>query len=415
MTDSPGAARPTRFAAFRHKGFPSYWIALVGTWFAVQILTVAVGWQVYDLTRDPFDLGLVGLSQFAPALLLVLVTGAVADRFSRRGIMSICLLVMALCSGIFTAIAMQGGTDVIYIFLLLALFGTARAFYNPARQAIVPNLVPAHDLPNAITLSSTAHNLATICGPVAGGILYAIRPELAYLVATALLVGSAALVLWIPRAAKRLPVQNAGWEALSAGLRYIFREKVVLGAVSLDLFVVVLGGAAALMPIYASDILGVGPTGLGILRAAPAVGAIAVGFYLMANPIRDHAGHVLFASVAGFGIFTLVFALSETFWLSIFALVLLGGCDMVSVFVRGTLVQLWTPDELRGRVNAVNQVFVGASNELGAFRAGTMAAFMGPVAAVALGGAGALVVAGLWLRWFPALRRIRQLGGPEAG
>lgn len=415
MTDAPAAASASRFAAFRHKGFPSYWIALVATGFAVQIQTVAVGWQVYDLTRDPFDLGLVGLSQFAPALLLVLVTGAVADRFSRRGIMSICLGVMAACAGLFAAIALRGGTDVLYIFALLALFGTARAFYNPARQAIVPNLVPARDLPNAITLNSTAHNLATICGPVAGGILYAIRPELAYLVAVALLIGSAALVLWIPRAAKRLPVQNAGWEALSAGLRYIFREKVVLGAVSLDLFVVVLGGAAALLPIYASDILGVGPTGLGILRAAPAVGAIAVGFYLMANPIRDHAGHVLFASVAGFGVFTLVFALSETFWLSILALVLLGGCDMVSVFVRGTLVQLWTPDELRGRVNAVNQVFVGASNELGAFRAGTMAAVMGPVAAVALGGVGALAVAGLWLRWFPGLRRIRQLDGPEAG
>jgi MFS family permease len=413
MTETPAAAEPTRFSAFRHKGFPSYWVALVATWFAVQILTVAVGWQVYDLTRDPFDLGLVGLSQFAPALLLVLVTGAVADRFSRRGIMSICLVVMAVCAGFFALIALRGGTDVIYIFALLALLGTARAFYNPARQAIVPNLVPAHDLPNAITLNSTAHNLATICGPVAGGILYAIRPELAYFVALALLVGSAMLVLWIPRAPKRLPIQDAGWEALSAGLRYIFREKVVLGAVSLDLFVVVLGGAAALMPIYASDILGVGPTGLGILRAAPAVGAIAVGFYLMANPIRDHAGHILFASVAGFGVFTLVFALSETFWLSILALVLLGGCDMVSVFVRGTLVQLWTPDELRGRVNAVNQVFVGGSNELGAFRAGTTAAFMGPVAAVALGGVGAVVVAGLWLRWFPGLRRIRQLSGPE--
>jgi MFS family permease len=413
MTEIPDAAVPTRFSAFRHKGFPSYWVALVATWFAVQILTVAVGWQVYDLTRDPFDLGLVGLSQFAPALLLVLVTGAVADRFSRRGIMSICLVVMALCAGLFALIALRGGTDVIYIFALLALLGTARAFYNPARQAIVPNLVPAHDLPNAITLNSTAHNLATICGPVAGGILYAIRPELAYFVALALLVGSAMLVLWIPRAPKRLPIQDAGWEALSAGLRYIFREKVVLGAVSLDLFVVVLGGAAALMPIYASDILGVGPTGLGVLRAAPAVGAIAVGFYLMANPIRDHAGHILFASVAGFGVFTLVFALSETFWLSILALVLLGGCDMVSVFVRGTLVQLWTPDDLRGRVNAVNQVFVGGSNELGAFRAGTTAAFMGPVAAVALGGVGAVVVAGLWLRWFPGLRRIRQLSGPE--
>jgi MFS family permease len=223
---------------------------------------------------------------------------------------------------------------------------------------------------------------------------------------------AAVLTARIPRADRRLPIQNAGWEALSAGLRYIFREKVVLGAVTLDLFVVILGGAMALMPIYASDILNVGPTGLGLLRAAPAVGAIGVGLYLMVNPIRDHAGHMLFASVAGFGVFTLVFAFSEVFWLSIAALVLIGGCDMIGVFVRGTLVQLWTPDELRGRVNAVNQVFIGASNELGAFRAGTMAAFIGPVAAVAIGGIGALAVAGLWLRWFPGLRRIRHLGAP---
>jgi MFS family permease len=412
MTDSVGPPAPARFAAFGHKGFPSYWLGHVFAGFAVQIQTVAVGWQVYDLTRDPFDLGLVGLSQFAPALLLVLVTGAVADRFSRRGIMAICLMIMGAIAGALALIAQRGETDVIYIFLLLALFGTARAFYNPARQAIVPNIVPPASLANAITLNATAHNLSTICGPVAGGILYAIRPDLAYLVALGLMVLSAVLVLRIPRAVRRLPVQNAGWEALSAGLRYIFREKVVLGAVTLDLFVVVLGGAAALLPIYASDILGVGPTGLGLLRAAPAVGAIVVGFYLMFYPIRDRAGHVLFASVAGFGLFTLVFALSEVFWLSMLALVLIGGCDMVSVFVRSTLVQLWTPDDLRGRVNAVNQVFVGGSNELGAFRAGTTAAFVGPVAAVALGGLGAVAVAGLWLRWFPGLRRIRHLDGP---
>ncbi len=412
MSDSAGVAPSAKFPAFRHKGFPSYWLAMVCTGFAVQIQTVAVGWQVYDLTRDPFDLGLVGLSQFAPALLLVLVTGAVADRFSRRGIIGLSLLIMAACAGAMAALARQPETNVLSIFLLLAIFGTARAFFNPARQAIVPNLVPAHDLSNAITLNSTAHNLATICGPVAGGILYAIRPDLAYLAALGLMVLAAVLTARIPRAAHRLPIQNAGWEALSAGLRYIFREKVVLGAVTLDLFVVILGGAMALMPIYASDILNVGPTGLGLLRAAPAVGAIGVGLYLMVNPIRDHAGHMLFASVAGFGVFTLVFAFSEVFWLSIAALVLIGGCDMIGVFVRGTLVQLWTPDELRGRVNAVNQVFIGASNELGAFRAGTMAAFIGPVAAVAIGGIGALAVAGLWLRWFPGLRSIRHLGAP---
>lgn len=412
MTDAPAAETPARWAAFRHRGFTAYWIALVATGFAVQIQTVAIGWQVYELTRDPFDLGLVGLSQFAPALALMLVTGAVADRFSRRWVMAICLAVMAGCAGLFALIAQSGTSNILYIFALLAVFGTIRAFYNPARQSIVPNIVPDGDLANAIALNTTAHNVATISGPVAGGILYAIRPDLAYLVAMALLVGSAALVLRIPRAPHRAPILGASWSALSAGLRYIVREKVVLGAMSLDLFAVILGGAAALLPIFASDILNVGPTGLGVLRAAPAVGAIAVGLYLMAVPIRDHAGHILFVSAAGFGLFTLIFALSETFWLSVVALALVGGCDMVSVFVRSTLVQLWTPDELRGRVNSVNQVFIGASNEVGGFRAGTMAAFLGPVAAVALGGLGALAVAALWMRWFPDLRRIRRLDSP---
>ena len=412
MTNIHAEDRPTRWPAFRHRGFTAYWIALVATGFAVQILTVAIGWQVYELTRDPFDLGLVGLSQFAPALALMLVTGAVADRFSRRWVMAISLVIMAGCAALFALIARTGMSDVLFIFALLAVFGTVRAFYNPARQSIVPNIVPARDLANAIALNTTAHNVATISGPVAGGILYAVRPDLAYLVAMALLAGSAALVLRIPKAAHRAPIVGASWTALSAGLRYILRDKIVLGAMSLDLFVVILGGAAALLPIYASDILNVGPTGLGVLRAAPAVGAIGVGLYLMTAPIRDHAGLVLFASVAGFGLFTLIFALSEIFWLSVVALAIVGGCDMISVYVRSTLVQLWTPDELRGRVNSVNQVFIGASNEVGGFRAGTMAAFVGTVPAVAIGGLGALVVAALWMRWFGELRRIRRLDSP---
>lgn len=402
-------------ASFRSRGFLCYWLALLFAGFAVQIQTVAIGWQIYDMTRDPLNLGLVGLSQFLPALLLVLITGAVSDRYSRRTILAICLFAEGLCALALLAFTVGGSDRLALVFLVLIALGTARAFYNPARQSIVPNLVPDRDVPNAITLSVTAGQFATVAGPVAGGLLYAIAPELAYGLAAALLAAAAGLVLLI-----RLPRRiGAGayptWESLSAGFRYIWTEKVVLGAVTLDLFAVLLGGAVALLPVYAIEVLDVGPTGLGLLKAGPAIGAIAVGFYLMARPIRDHAGLVMFAAVAAFGLFTTVFALSETVWISVLALVALGGCDMVSVFIRNTLVQVWTPDALRGRVNAVNQVFVGASNELGAFRAGTSAALIGAVPAVLLGGIGTIAVAGLWLLWFPGLRRTRHLTSPYLG
>lgn len=397
--------------AFRNPGFTSYWIALLCNGFGVQIQTIAVAWYVYDLTRDPLDLGLIGLSQFLPALLLVLVTGAVADRFSRRRVMSLCLLLMALCGAGLMALTAEARPDVRYIFALLALFGAARAFYNPARQSLVPNLVPAGELQNAIAVNTTAAHIGTICGPVAGGLLYGVHPHAAFGTALALFALASVFVFLIPQPAQRLQKGHPTWETLSAGFRFIWQSKVILGAISLDLFAVVLGGATALLPVYARDILEIGPLGLGLLRAGPAVGAIAVGVYLMANPISNHAGRIMFAAVAGFGVFTIVFALSETVWISVAALMLVGGTDMVSVYVRGTLVQLWTPDELRGRVNAVNQLFIGTSNEFGAFRAGGSAALIGPVAAVVVGGAGTLAVAGLWIRWFPALARIRRLDG----
>ena len=398
-----------RFAAFRHAGFPRYWAAHVCVVFALQIQTVAVGWQVYAITGNPFDLGLVGLSQFLPAILLVLVTGAVADRFSRRHILGACLGLQALTAAGLVAFARGGAEAVAPIFGLLVVFGIGRAFYTPARQAIVPNLVPPADLPNAIAVTSTAQQAATICGPVAGGVLYALQPGAAYGATLVLLLLSAALMLSIPQPAQQRAPGYATWEKLSAGIRYIWREKVVLGAISLDLFAVLLGGAVALLPVYAADVLKVGPEGLGMLRAAQAVGAIAMGTLLIWRPIADHAGRIMFAAVFAFGAFTLVFALSEIVWLSALALMLMGAADMVSVNIRGTLIQLWTPDELRGRVNAVNQVFIGASNEIGGFRAGTMAAFMGPVAAVALGAGGTLAVAGLWMRAFPGLVRVRDL------
>lgn len=404
------AAGAGRFAAFSNRGFLAYWAAIMLTGFAVQIQTVSVGWYVYDLTRNPFDLGLVGLSQFLPALLLVVVTGSVADRFSRRGIMAVCLVAMAGVAMTLLLVTSHGYTEVWPVFASVSLYGVARAFYNPARQSLIPNLVPSQHLPTAIAANSTGNQMATICGPAVGGLLYAIRPELAYGAAAIFVLLAALLVAFaIPRQGRRPGKLAPGWGTLSAGFNYIWSNKLVLGAISLDLFAVLFGGAIALLPVYARDILAVGPAGLGLLRSGPAIGAIAVSTLLMIRPIRNHAGLIMFLAVGGFSIATMVFALSTMLWLSVAMLILVGAFDMVSVNLRSILVQLSTPDELRGRVNAVNQVFIGASNEVGAFRAGSMAILVGPVAAVALGGAATLAVAVLWSRLFPGLRHVRQL------
>lgn len=410
MLDDDTKTPAGRFAAFSSPGYRAYWIALMLNGFAVQIQTVAVGWYVYDLTANPLDLGLVGLSQFAPALLLVLVTGSVADRFSRRGIMAVSLAAEAVTAGVLLTVTTLGLATPLPIFFAMALFGVARAFYNPARQSIVPNLVPGAHLANAIAANSTASQFATICGPVAGGLLYAIGPNYAYGTTAILLIISSLVVLFgVPRQGRPGSRGPAGWDTLSAGFRYIWTRKPILGAISLDLFAVLFGGAMALLPVYARDILDVGPEGLGLLRAGPAIGAIIMGVLFMMRPIRNHAGIIMFIAVAGFGVATFVFALSDTLWLSVAMLVLIGGFDMVSVNIRSILIQLWTPDDVRGRVLAVNQVFIGASNELGAFRAGVMAIWIGPVAAVALGGAVILGVAGVWAALFPQLRDVKRL------
>jgi MFS family permease len=407
----PSASPDQRYAAFRHGAFLRYWLARFMATFATQIVSVAVGWQIYDLTRDPFDLGLVGIIQFAPSLLLVLVTGAVADRFGRRLIMGLAAALEMLCAGALVLLTMHGLAGPGPIFVVLALFGVARAFFGPASASLVANLVPEKDFANAIAWNSSAWQTATIVGPVAGGLIYGIAAEASYGTAVAMMAAAALLVLTIPRPAQHTETVQPTLSSLFDGFRYIWREKIVLGAISLDLFAVLLGGATALLPVYARDILELGPWGLGLLRAAPGVGAIAVAMWLAGHPIRDHAGLILLFFVGMFGVFTAVFGVSTIPWLSIAALALLGAADMISVYVRETLIQLWTPDRLRGRVNAVNQVFVGASNELGEFRAGMMATFFGTVPAVLFGGAGAIAVAGLWAWLFPALRRIRHLDG----
>jgi MFS family permease len=400
-----------RYAAFRHSAYLRFWVARFFTTFATQIVSVAVGWQIYDLTRDPFDLGLVGLIQFAPALLLVLVTGAVSDRFGRRLIMGLSATLEAACALALLILTMRGLTSPAGVFAVLLVFGIARAFFGPASASLVANLVPAKDFANAIAWNSSAWQTATIVGPVAGGLLYGVAAEYAYGVATAMMVGAAVMIFSIPKPRQHTETERPSLETLFAGFRYIMSEKVVLGAISLDLFAVLLGGAVALMPVYARDILELGPWGLGLLRAAPGIGAILVAVWLAGHPIRDHAGIIMFVFVGFFGLFTIVFGVSTVPWLSITALALLGAADMISVYIRETLIQLWTPDRVRGRVNAVNMVFVGASNEVGEFRAGSMAALVGTVPAVVFGGVGAIGIAALWAWLFPQLRKAKHLDG----
>ena len=411
MTTPSETFETDRWAAFRHAPFARYWVSRLASSFAMQIQTVAVGWQVYDLTRDPFDLRLVGLSQFMPALLLVLVTGAVADRFKRRTIMAVCVTIEALCAVALVVFTVAGIRSAVPIFLVLVAFGTARAFYGPAQQSLLPNIVPTPILSSAIALNSLSWQVATITGPVAGGLLYGIAPEVAYGTAAVLFFLGAVLILLVPRPAQRTTREPATWETIAAGFRYIWREKIVLGAISLDLFAVLLGGATALLPVYARDILETGPWGLGLLRTGPAIGAVTVAIYLTMHPLRDHAGLLMFLFVGVFGLGTVVFGVSTLVWLSVLALIVMGGADMVSVYIRETLIQLWTPDNVRGRVNAVNGVFVGASNELGEFRAGISAALIGTVPAVVVGGLGTIAVTALWFYWFPELRKARHLSG----
>lgn len=377
----------------------------------MHIVSVAVGWQIYDLTRDPFDLGLVGLVQFAPALLLVLVTGAVSDRYNRRMIVAICQYVEGACAAVFLILTATGEITPGAIFSVLAVFGVARAFLNPASQSLIPNLVPSESLASAIALSSASWQIAVITGPVAGGLLYGVAPEAAYGVALVLFAAAATLVVFVPKPPQKTLREPATLHTVVAGFRYVWSEKIVLGAISLDLFAVLLGGAVALLPAYARDVLDVGPWGLGLLRSGTGIGAILMGFYLAFRPVRDHAGLVMFACVGLFGVAIAVFSVSTVVWLSVLALAVAGAADMVSVYIRETLIQLWTPDAVRGRVNAVNMVFVGASNELGEFRAGSVAALVGIVPAALMGGLGSVAVAVLWMFLFPDLRKARHLTG----
>ena len=399
--------------ALTYRPYVFYLGALACVNFAVQIMSVAVGWQVYDITHDPYYLGIVGLAQFLPALALVLVTGLVADRFNRRVILGLCLAAEVVAAGCLLAFTVASPAVIWPVFVILIGLGIARAFFNPAGDALAPNLLSKEAIPHGISLGSMTWQTASIVGPVMGGLLYGFSPELAYGVATALLGLAALSVFMIGDVPQENHVNETSIHTLLAGFKFIKSEQIVLGAISLDLFAVLLGGAIALLPVYAKDILHAGPLGLGLLRSSIGIGSIPVALWLAKYGIKDHAGKILFVCVAGFGVFTNVFGFSTSIPLSIFALMMMGAFDMVSVYVRETLMQLRTPDEVRGRVNAVNRVFIGASNELGEFRAGMVAWKLGAVTAVVMGGVGTMAVAAIWSQMFPKLRDARKLAAKE--
>ncbi len=387
--------------------FVRYLLTRFAAGVAVQIQTVAVGVQVYSLTHDPFDLGLIGLSQFVPFVACVLIAGHVADRFDRKAIVLGCLAVLVLCAGALAVFAAIGIRTPGPVLAVMVVFGIARAFMAPASTALMPNLVPKPLFGSAVALNSSAWQIATVAGPALGGLIYAATsPKVVYGIVAALLGLSVAFMLGLRTPKAEVAPEAATWQSVVEGLKFVWRREVILGAISMDLFAVLFGGATALLPAIAAEVLHVGVAGIGWLRAAPGAGAAVTAAWLTFRPIDRHAGRAMFIGVTVFGLATIVFGVSRSFWLSLVALVLLGAADMVSVFVRHVLVQLETPDAMRGRVGAVNSMFIGASNELGEFESGVTAAWWGLKPAVVVGGLATLGVSALWARWFPALRRM---------
>jgi MFS family permease len=393
----------------RHKPFAFYWFARGFTSIAFQIQGVAVGWQVYALTGSAFYLGLVGLAQFLPMFLLTLVVGHVADRHDRRMVVRLCQIVEGLAAAALALGSFSGWQSKESILAVVFIAGAARAFEAPTLHALVPGLVPAPLIPRAVAWSASAQQTATILGPAFGGLLYTAGATTAYATASILFLTASSLIALI-RIERTPPNREpVSLQSLFAGIVFIRNRPVILGAISLDLFAVLLGGATALLPVYARDILVAGPSGLGLLRSAPAVGALAMSIFLARHMIEHRIGWIMFGAVVIFGVATIVFALSTSFVLSLGALVVLGAADVISVVIRSSLVQIKTPDEMRGRVSAVNSMFIGTSNQLGEFESGLTAALFGVVPAVLIGGVGTIVVVILWMRLFPQLLRIDSL------
>ena len=403
--------RPSAVRAFRAPDFRRFLGSRVLSILGLEMVSVAVAWQVYALTHRPIDLGYVGLAQFLPAVFLTLPAGHAADRFERRNVVLLCHLAFGVCAGLLALLAFRKVDTPLPIFGVLVLLGTARAFNAPAAQALMPSLLPSGDFQNAVAWNSSSFQVASVAGPALGGALYAAlgNAELVYLVAVGISVIDAAVLLGVRTRTGRMEARATSWATVLAGVKYVWENKVVLGSISLDLFAVLLGGAVALMPVFAQDVLHTGAWGLGLLRAAPAVGAGIVGLSLAIRPLSRRVGRTMLLGVAIFGAATVAFGLSRSLWLSLVLLVVMGGSDMLSVFVRLTLVQISPPPEMRGRVNAVNMLFIGASNELGEFESGLTAQWLGPVRAVVAGGVGTLLVVLAWTRLFPELRRVDRL------
>ncbi|WP_426690315.1 MFS transporter [Rhodanobacter ginsengiterrae] len=403
------ATSPTAGSLRQHHAFVAFWFARIASGFGFQMLSVAVGWQIYALTGRAFDLGLIGLVQFVPSVLLALPAGHVADQFERRRIVLLGQLVEWIAIAVLAGLSLAHDIHEVGILLLVFVIGIAKAFEFPALQSMLPALVPAEVLPRAMAVNGSAGQAAMIMGPAVGGLLYVAGPGVVYATCAVLYLISITLMARLRYAQAPPKREPATLQTVFAGVHFIRRRPDVLGVISLDLFAVLLGGATALLPIFAKDILHTGPWGLGLLRAAPAVGALLMSVWLARHAMQRRVGMIMFAAVAGFGVATLVFALSTALWLSLAALFALGAFDMVSMVIRGSLVQLDTPDDMRGRVSAVNAIFINTSNQLGEFESGMLAAWLGAVGATLIGGIGTLVVVGLWMGMFPSLRRRQQL------
>ena len=392
-----------------HRPFLAFWLARVFTASGFQMLTVAIGWHLYQLTGNVLDLGLVGLVEFAPRVLFMLHTGHVADRYDRRKVAALCQSLQGLIA---LALAVGSATDNVtreLIFALAFLLGATRSFEMPATQALLPNVVPPGLFPRAVAASASATQSATIVAPAVGGFLYAFGSLWVYGPTVALYAIACVLTLSLQARGQVAQRGRASIESLLAGIRFIRSRPDILGAISLDLFAVLLGGATALLPVFAKDILLTGPLGLGLLRSAPAVGALAMSLWLARFPFERNVGRTMFTAVGVFGVATIAFGLSTSFWFSLAVLVVLGAADMISMVIRSSFVQLETPDEMRGRVSAVNGLFIGASNQLGEFESGVTAHWFGTVPAVVMGGVGTLVVTGLWIKMFPTLAKRDRL------
>ncbi|PSJ47683.1 MFS transporter [Zobellella endophytica] len=410
MSSDPGST-----TVLQQQGFLPFLTARLAAVFAMQIQAVVVAWQVYDLTRQPLALAYVGLAQFIPMLLLLLPAGDLADRHSRKKILWLSWAVQGLCSALLLGLSLNETPDVRHYYAVLVLFGCARAFTGPTLQSLLPQIVPRAQLARAIAVNSMIMKIAVIGGPLLGGILYALGGSLAYAVCLGCFLLALAL---LPMARVRFaggarPLEATAWRRFTAGIGYIRSRPIILGAISLDLFAVLLGGVVALLPIYAQEVLMVGPEGLGALRSAIAIGALLMGMVLSTWSLSRRVGPAMFVAVMVFGVANLVFAFSTLFWLSFTALLVAGAADMISVYVRSTLIQLATPDEMRGRVSAVNMLFIGSSNELGEFRAGTSAAWFGTVPAAVIGGVATLAVAGTWMWGFRSLLRVDRFSDVE--